>query len=52
MLVVAGEAIQVDSWVVDITARYDLLGLYDERSQCQYGSYSESLQSYVFFNCR
>lgn len=36
----------------DITARYDFLGLYDENSQYQYGSYSQSLQGYGFFNCR
>jgi hypothetical protein len=48
MLLVAGEAIQVDSWIVDITARYDLLGLYDEKSRYQYGSYSESLRLRFF----
>lgn len=49
ILVVAGEAIQCDSGLVDVTARYDLLGFYDEKSPYQYGSYAESLQSYDLF---
>jgi len=41
--------IQDDSRLVDITAEDDFLGIYDQESEYQYGSFSQRSQSYGCF---